>query len=166
MHAHYMHMHMHMQHAHCMRTVCTLQVPDLFMRRVEQGGKWSFFCPNEAPGLCDVHGAAFDELYERYEREGRARESVDAQKVWFAILESQMETGAPAASNVPSLAAAHIDAATHRSDSPPPPPPPHPPTLAWGSPLGPRESPRRVYAEARLPVVLRCLPRVARVHYP
>ena len=65
------------------------------MRRVEAGGKWSLFCPNEAPGLCDVHGAAFDELYERYEREGRARESVDAQKIWFAILESQMETGTP-----------------------------------------------------------------------
>ena len=67
------------------------------MRRVETGGKWSLFCPNEAPGLCDVHGAAFDELYERYEREGRARESVDAQKIWFSILESQMETGTPLA---------------------------------------------------------------------
>ena len=113
-----------------MRAACALQVPDLFMRRVEQGGKWSFFCPNEAPGLCDVHGAAFDELYERYEREGRARDTVDAQKVWFAILESQMETGAPAASNMPSLAAAHTNAATHRSSCMPPP-------LARGSPLGP-----------------------------
>ena len=72
-----------------------LWVPDLFMRRVQEGGKWSFFCPNEAPGLIDVHGAAFDELYERYEREGRARSTVDAQSVWFAILESQMETGTP-----------------------------------------------------------------------
>ena len=60
-----------------------------------QGGKWSFFCPNEAPGLCDCYGEEFERLYERYEREGRARESVDAQKVWFAILESQMETGTP-----------------------------------------------------------------------
>jgi len=72
-----------------------LWVPDLFMRRVEEGGVWSLFCPDEAPGLCDVHGAAFDELYERYEREGRARQSVPAQQLWFKILEAQMETGTP-----------------------------------------------------------------------
>jgi ribonucleoside-diphosphate reductase alpha subunit len=53
------------------------------------------FCPNEAPGLADVHGAAFDELYERYEREGRARRTVPAQKLWSEILVSQIETGTP-----------------------------------------------------------------------
>ena len=46
-HAHRMRMRTRV-HAHAL-CVCALQVPDLFMRRVEQGGKWSFFCPNEAP---------------------------------------------------------------------------------------------------------------------
>ena len=72
-----------------------LWVPDLFMRRVESGGMWSLFCPDEAPGLLDVHGAEFDALYERYEREGRARKQVGAQQLWTRIVESQMETGTP-----------------------------------------------------------------------
>jgi ribonucleoside-diphosphate reductase alpha subunit len=72
-----------------------LWIPDLFMRRVESGGDWSLFCPHEAPGLADVHGAAFVELYERYEREGRARRSIPAQKLWSEILVSQIETGTP-----------------------------------------------------------------------
>jgi ribonucleoside-diphosphate reductase alpha chain len=70
-------------------------VPDLFMRRVEAGADWSLFCPHEAPGLADVHGAAFDELYTRYEGEGRARSTVPAQKLWSEILVSQIETGTP-----------------------------------------------------------------------
>lgn len=72
-----------------------LWIPDLFMRRVEEGGAWSLFCPHEAPGLADVHGEAFDELYARYEAEGRARKTVRAQELWFAILEAQTETGTP-----------------------------------------------------------------------
>lgn len=72
-----------------------LWIPDLFMRRVESGGDWSLFCPHEAPGLADVHGAAFAELYERYEREGRARRTIPAQKLWSEILVSQIETGTP-----------------------------------------------------------------------
>lgn len=70
-------------------------VPDLFMRRVEAGGNWSLFCPHEAPGLADVHGAAFDALYTRYEAEGRARATIPAQKLWSEILVSQIETGTP-----------------------------------------------------------------------
>jgi len=72
-----------------------LWVPDLFMRRVQEGGTWSFFCPNEAPGLSDLCGEDFDQLYLRYESEGRARSKLPAQQVWCAILESQMETGTP-----------------------------------------------------------------------
>jgi ribonucleoside-diphosphate reductase alpha chain len=72
-----------------------LWIPDLFMRRVAAAGKWSLFCPHEAPGLADVTGAAFDELYERYEREGRAKKVVEAQKIWADILVSQIETGTP-----------------------------------------------------------------------
>jgi len=72
-----------------------LWIPDLFMRRVEADGQWSLFCPNEAPGLTDSWGEKFEALYEGYEREGRARSSVSARKLWFAILEAQMETGTP-----------------------------------------------------------------------
>jgi ribonucleoside-diphosphate reductase alpha subunit len=72
-----------------------LWVPDLFMRRVEADGTWSLFCPAEAPGLSDAWGPAFDALYEEYEKKGLAREVVSAQKLWFTILEAQMETGTP-----------------------------------------------------------------------
>jgi len=72
-----------------------LWVPDLFMERVEADGEWSLFCPDEAPGLADVWGQAFRDLYERYEREGRAKKTVSAQKLWFQILDTQMETGTP-----------------------------------------------------------------------
>ena len=70
-------------------------IPDLFMQRVKDGGDWSLFCPNEAPGLSDVYGGEFEALYHKYEEEGRARKTVKAQEVWFAILESQTETGTP-----------------------------------------------------------------------
>jgi ribonucleoside-diphosphate reductase alpha chain len=72
-----------------------LWIPDLFMKRVEAGADWSLFCPHEAPGLADVVGAEFEELYTRYEREGRARRTVPAQKLWSEILVSQIETGTP-----------------------------------------------------------------------
>jgi ribonucleoside-diphosphate reductase alpha subunit len=72
-----------------------LWIPDLFMERVEADGDWTLFCPNEAPGLADVWGDAFKELYERYEREGRGRRQVKAQKLWFQILDAQMESGTP-----------------------------------------------------------------------
>ena len=72
-----------------------LWTPDLFMQRVEQNGDWSLFCPNEAPGLADCWGKDFERLYEKYEREGRARKTVKAQDLWFHILESQIETGTP-----------------------------------------------------------------------
>ncbi len=72
-----------------------LWIPDLFMKRVEQNEDWPLFCPNEAPGLSDCHGEEFERLFEKYEREGRARETVKAQELWFEILESQIETGTP-----------------------------------------------------------------------
>ncbi|KAI9469051.1 MAG: ribonucleotide reductase [Benjaminiella poitrasii] len=72
-----------------------LWVPDMFMRRVEQFGQWSLFCPNEAPGLDKCYGEEFNILYLKYEKEGKARKTIDAQKLWFAILEAQIETGMP-----------------------------------------------------------------------
>lgn len=70
-------------------------IPDLFMQRVENNEMWSLFCPNEAPGLADVWGEEFERLYDKYEKEGKARKQVKAQDLWFEILESQIETGTP-----------------------------------------------------------------------
>lgn len=72
-----------------------LWISDLFMKRVEDDAQWSLFCPHEAPGLSDVYGDEFDALYTEYEKEGRARKTVSAQKLWFKILDSQIETGTP-----------------------------------------------------------------------
>ena len=72
-----------------------LWIPDLFMKRVEADGNWSLFCPNEAPGLHECWGSDFEALYEKYEAEGRARKTIKAQELWFAILDAQIETGTP-----------------------------------------------------------------------
>ena len=72
-----------------------LWIPDLFMKRVEKNGDWTLMCPNECPGLADCYGEEFEALYEKYEREGRGRKTLKAQKVWYAILEAQTETGNP-----------------------------------------------------------------------
>src|SRR6201747_1055572 len=72
-----------------------LWVCDLFMQRVEEDGEWSLFCPHESPGLAECWGDEFEELYTRYEQEGRARKTVKAQELWFAILDAQVETGTP-----------------------------------------------------------------------
>jgi ribonucleoside-diphosphate reductase alpha chain len=70
-------------------------IPDLFMKRIENNEMWSLFCPNEAPGLADCYGDEFERLYEKYEKEGKARRQVKAQDLWFEILEAQIETGTP-----------------------------------------------------------------------
>jgi ribonucleotide reductase alpha subunit len=73
-----------------------LWIPDLFMERVkENNGKWSLFCPNECPGLIDVYGSDFNNLYEKYEQEGKARKTINARDLWLSILDAQMETGTP-----------------------------------------------------------------------
>lgn len=72
-----------------------LWICDIFMKRVESDQEWSLFCPNEAPGLSECWGEAFEKLYTKYEQEGRARRVIKAQELWFKILESQIETGTP-----------------------------------------------------------------------
>ena len=72
-----------------------LWICDLFMKRVETNGEWSLFCPNEAPGLSECWGEEFEQLYTQYEAEGKARKTIKAQDLWFAILQSQIETGTP-----------------------------------------------------------------------
>jgi ribonucleoside-diphosphate reductase alpha chain len=70
-------------------------IPDLFMKCVEEDGEWSLFCPSEAPGLADVWGQEFDAKYLDYQARGLARKKVSARKLWFQILDTQMETGTP-----------------------------------------------------------------------
>ena len=72
-----------------------LWVPDLFMERVERNGDWSLFCPNEAPGMSDVYGSDFVELYTKYEQSNKARKTMKARDLWNQITDSQVETGTP-----------------------------------------------------------------------
>jgi ribonucleoside-diphosphate reductase alpha chain len=52
-------------------------------------------CPNECPGLYDVHGKEFEALYTSYEAAGKGRKTIKAHELWEKILESQIETGTP-----------------------------------------------------------------------
>ena len=72
-----------------------LWVPDLFMERVKADGTWTLMCPNECPGLADVYGQAFADLYTKYEKAGKGRTTVKARELWFKVLDAQMETGTP-----------------------------------------------------------------------
>jgi ribonucleotide reductase alpha subunit len=72
-----------------------LWISDLFMERVKDNGKWSLFCPHECPGLSDVYGEKFTELFKQYEVSGKARKEINARDLWFKILDAQMETGTP-----------------------------------------------------------------------
>ena len=83
------------EEARCRDLFSALWIPDLFMKRVEEGGKWSLFCPDKAPGLSDSVGEEFEALYTKYEDEGKASSTVPAAEVWKAILKSQTETGTP-----------------------------------------------------------------------
>jgi ribonucleoside-diphosphate reductase alpha chain len=72
-----------------------LWISDLFMKRVEDGGDWSLFCPDEAQGLYDSWGEKFETLYTGYESQGIARKTIKARELWEAILQAQIETGNP-----------------------------------------------------------------------
>jgi len=72
-----------------------LWIPNLFMERVETNSTWTLMCPNECPGLSQCYGNEFQTLYEKYESEGKGRKTIQAQSLWFAILDSQVETGTP-----------------------------------------------------------------------
>ena len=72
-----------------------LWIPDLFMDRISQNGDWTLMCPDKCPGLSDVYGEQFNELYEKYEKEGRGNKTMKARDLWFKILDSQIETGTP-----------------------------------------------------------------------
>jgi ribonucleoside-diphosphate reductase alpha subunit len=83
------------EEARCRDLFSALWIPDLFMKRVEENGNWSLFCPDKAKGLSDVYGKEFEELYTKYEEEGLANTTLPAADLWKAILRSQTETGTP-----------------------------------------------------------------------
>ena len=75
-------------------------VPDLFMKRVEQGKNWTLFSPGETPELHDLIGKDFEEKYEEYERKAAAGEmdqhkSLPAKELWRKMLTMLFETGHP-----------------------------------------------------------------------
>jgi len=78
------------------------------MKRVDEGASWTLMDPNECPGLSDCYGDDFEKLYTKYERQGKGRETIPAQDIWFKILESQIETGTPYM--------LYKDAANHKSN--------------------------------------------------
>ena len=72
-----------------------LWICDLFMQRVEDDAEWTLMCPHECPGLADVHGIVFNDLYMKYEREGKGRRKILAKKLWQMVLDAQIQTGTP-----------------------------------------------------------------------
>ena len=83
------------EEARCRDLFTALWVPDLFMQKVEEDGDWYLMCPNESPGLQDVYGEEFNELYRTYVAQGRYRKKLRAREVWDRVLRSQVETGTP-----------------------------------------------------------------------
>ena len=70
-------------------------ISDLFMNRVKNNEEWSLFSSDECPNLENVYGKEYEELYLKYESEGKARKTIPAQQLWFKICISQIETGTP-----------------------------------------------------------------------
>ena len=83
------------EESRCRDLFTALWIPDLFMKRVQEKGKWSLFCPDTCKGLSDTWGEEFEKLYVAYEDDGLATKTVDAHSVWMAMLRSQTETGTP-----------------------------------------------------------------------
>ena len=79
----------------CRDLFLALWVSDLFMERVKNNKKWSLMCPDQCRGLSDLYGDDFNSLYEKYEKEGKYIKQINAQDLWFKILEAQIEQGVP-----------------------------------------------------------------------
>ncbi len=83
------------EEARCRDLFTAMWIPNKFMRAVESGSNWVLFDPSECPGLSDTYGPMFDDLYDKYLSEGKARKIVPALSIWQAIIKSQIETGTP-----------------------------------------------------------------------
>ncbi len=75
-------------------------IPDLFMKRLEKGEKWTLFSPSDVPDLHDIYGKEFETKYREYERKAEAGEikhfkTVEAKDLWRKILSMLFETGHP-----------------------------------------------------------------------
>jgi ribonucleoside-diphosphate reductase alpha subunit len=79
----------------CRDLFTAMWIPDLFMEKVEKDEDWHLMCPHECPGLPDVYGEEFNELYRTYVAQGRFKKAVKARTIWDAMLKSQIETGTP-----------------------------------------------------------------------
>ena len=79
----------------CKDLFLALWVSDLFMSRVKENKIWSLMCPDQCPGLSEVFGEEFNKLYEKYESDGKYTKQINAQDLWFKILEAQIEQGVP-----------------------------------------------------------------------
>jgi len=79
----------------CRDLFLALWVSDLFMERIKANKKWSLMCPDQCKGLSEAYGDEFKALYEKYESEGKYTKQVNAQDLWFKILEAQIEQGVP-----------------------------------------------------------------------
>ena len=75
-------------------------IPDLFMKRVKENGKWTLFSPNDVPDLHDLYGKAFEKRYTEYEKMTESGEiklfkQVEAFDLWRKMLGMLFETGHP-----------------------------------------------------------------------
>jgi ribonucleoside-diphosphate reductase alpha chain len=75
-------------------------IPDLFMRRVMEGGQWTLFSPSTCPDLHDKFGRAFEEAYTGYEAkvdrgEIKLYRRMPAKDLWRKMLSMLFETGHP-----------------------------------------------------------------------
>ena len=65
------------------------------METVEKDGDWHLMCPNVCPGLPDVYGEKFNDLYNKYISEGKYVKKIKARDLWKAIISAQVELGIP-----------------------------------------------------------------------
>ena len=75
-------------------------IPDLFMKRVFKDQDWTLFSPNTVPELHELHGKAFEDAYEEYERQATAGQitpykTIKATDLWRKMISMLFETGHP-----------------------------------------------------------------------
>jgi len=71
-----------------------LWIPDLFMKRIEEDSYWTLMCPSECPGLSNMYGSEFEEMYIKYESLNYGKR-VPAKDIWKLVMDSQIQTGMP-----------------------------------------------------------------------
>jgi len=83
------------EESRCRDLFTALWIPDAFMEAVRDDKDWYLMCPDESPGLSDVHSQEFDDLYKQYVKDGKFRTKIKARDIWNSIIKSQVETGTP-----------------------------------------------------------------------